>query len=229
MTTDTGAAAVAAREADEASITLMAEVEAFEITNPDQYTASGELLREIKTRQKAVASTRTGITKPMDAAKKTVMDLFNPVSMRLIAAEQTIKAAMLIFSRAEEQRQREEQARLDEAARKERERLASRAATARTGGHDEKAEVLEQTAEVTQAPKAEAATKAEGVHTTTTWHAEVDNIQELIEWAAANAGGYDYLQPNMKALNEAARALKGHMAIPGVRAVPETNVAARAH
>ncbi len=222
----TDEAAVAALEANEQSIELMAKVEAFTIATAEEYQASGDLLRDIKTKQKAVADTRTGITKPMDAAKKRVMDLFKPVSERLISAEQTIKAAMLIFTRAEEIRQRAEQAERDRIAEVERKRLEARAEKAREDGNEEKADVLKETASQVAAP-VEAPTKAAGVHTVTTWHAEVHDLKALVKWAAENAGGCAYLAVNMPALNEAARSLKGDMNIPGVRAVAETAVAAR--
>ena len=215
---------IAAERANEQSIELMARAEAYTIATAEEYQASGELLRDIKTRQKAVAGTRTDITKPMDVAKKTVMDLFKPISERLIAAEQTIKAAMLIFTRAEEARQREEQAQRDRIAEVERKRLEVRAAKAREDGNAEKAAVLEETATQVAAP-VEAPTKAAGAHTVTTWHAEVDDLGALVKFAAS--GGGVYLLPDMKSLNELARVLKGNMNIPGVRAVSETAVAAR--
>ena len=217
---------IAAERANEQSIELMAKVEGFTIATAEEYQASGDLLRDIKARQKAVTSTRTDITKPMDAAKKHVMDLFKPVSERLIAAEQTIKAAMLIFSSGEEARQRAEQAERDRIAEVERKRFEARAEKAREDGNAEKAAVLEETATQVAAPPVEAPTKAAGVHTVTTWSAEVRDMQALIRWAAENAGSR-YLEPNMKMLNGEARILKREMAIPGVRAVSETAVAAR--
>jgi len=229
MTTETNEIDTAAQQANDASVELMAKAEAFSIATPEQFQASGDLLREIKTRQKAVAATRTGITKPMDAAKKRVMDIFKPVAVRLVAAEQTIKGAMLTFTQAEDARRREEQAARDEVARKERERLERRAADARTGGHDEKADVLEQNAARSIAPQAEEPTKAEGVHTVTTWHAEVVDLEALIKSVAAGETGVIFLQADMTMLNESARTLKGAFTVPGVRAVAEESVSARAN
>ena len=216
----------AAQAANEQSIELMARAEAYTIATADEYQASGELLRDIKTRQKAVAGTRTAITKPMDAAKKHVMDLFKPISDRLTAAEDTLKDVMLTFTEAEGRRRRAEQAIRDEIAEVERKRLEARAEKARDDGNAEKAAVLEETATQVAAP-VEAPTKAEGVHTVTTWHAEVTDMMALVKAVVENNVGVGCLQPDMKILNEVARELKGEMAIPGVRAVSETAVAAR--
>lgn len=217
-----------ARIADEASIDLMAQAESFQIATPEHFETSGELLRTIKAKQKEVADTRTGITKPMDAAKKRVMDLFKPVTERLAAAELTIKGAMIVFTRAEEERQREAQVERERVAEVERKRLARRAEAAREDGAEEKADVLEETAAAVQAPPAAAPTKAAGVHTRTIWKAEVTNKRELIKAAATDAGLVPYLEVDLQKLNALARSLKGEMAIPGVRAVSEETVTARA-
>ncbi len=230
-TTDTVApdeAAIAAQAASEQSIELMARAEAFTITTAEEYQTSGELLRDIKARQKAVTDTRTGITKPMDDAKKRIMGLFKPVSDRLVAAEMTIKAAMLTYAQAEERRQRAEQVERERVAEVERKRLEARADKAREGGQEEKADVLQETATQVTPPAAPPPTKAAGIHTVARWHAEVTNKRELIKAAAADPAFAVYLSVDMTKVNAAARSLKEEMAIPGVRAVSETGVAARA-
>ena len=210
------------------SIELMAKAEGFEISTADQYSASGELLKEIKRQQKQTTASRTEITRPMDEAKRRVMELFKPVSEQLGNAETTIKAAMTEFAQAEQRRQADEQARLDAIARKERERIERRAADARDKGQAEKADVLDQNAAATLPPKAEPVAKTDGVHTVTTWSAAVDDMATLIKAAAADPAIAAYLIPDMKALNAAAKAAKERLSIPGVRAVSSTTVAARA-
>ena len=219
---------LAAERANEASISLMAKAEGFEITEPAEFEASGELLREIKAKQKEVGDTRTAITRPMDEAKRRVMELFAPVSQRLISAEQKIKAAMLEFTTAEQRRQRDEQAKLDRLAKIERDRLDRRAETARETGKEEKAEVLEETAAAVHAPLAAPKTKAAGVHTRTTWKAEVTDKAALIKAAAEDPQIARYILVDMRNLNALARAMKADLSIPGVRAVSEETVSARA-
>ena len=61
----------------------------------------------------------------------------------------------------------------------------------------------------------------------TTWHAEVTDKGALITAAAANPSLHVLLEVNQKYLNMLARRDKAAMAIPGVRALSQTNVAAR--
>ncbi len=218
----------AAEKASEESITLMAAAESFQIGTPEQYENSGDLLRMIKAKQKEVSATRTGITDPMNAAKKRVMDLFKPITDRLAAAEQTIKAGMLTFTRAEEAKRREAQLELDRLAAAERKRLEDRAKKAEAKGQDARAEVLTEAAAGAYAPQATAPTKAEGVHTRTTWKAEVTDAHAFIKAAVDDPNLAPYIQIDMQKLNALARSLKADMKIPGVRAVSEEAVAVRA-
>lgn len=214
--------------ASQKSMSLMASAEAFAITTREEFVDSGELLRDIKAQQQAVTKTRTDITRPMDAAKKKVMDLFKPVSERLIAAEQTIKAAMLTFTRAEEARARAEEAEAERVAEEERKRMLKRAEAQREAGHDIKAGTLERSAQEIVAPAPPPPTKAPGIYETVTWSAEVTDKMALIQAVAANPDLEAYLDANMTALHATARAVKNAMAIPGVKAVKSTGVSARA-
>src|SRR4030065_571353 len=103
----------------------------------------------------------------------------------LTRAEGALKGAMVKFATAEEAKRPDEQARVDELARKERERLAARAAKAEDKGDTEKADVLYETALRVTAPDVAPATKAEGVHMRTTWSAEVTDLAALVAAIAA--------------------------------------------
>lgn len=220
-------ALLAARTAGEKSIALMSRATEFVITTSGEFEASGELLREIVTQKKAADTARTDITKPMDEAKRRVMELFKEPSERLRSAETTIKDAMLVFTQAEQRRQAEELAEWERLAKIERDRLEKRAETAQEKGDEAKAEVLEEAATQVSAPPPPAPTKAEGVHTAVTWSAELVDKMELIKAAAADPNLAAYLDVNMKMLNSIARAMKEEMAIPGVKAVSETSVKVR--
>lgn len=229
MTTDIATQAeLAAKAADEESISLMSRATEFVIADDGQYQASGGLLREIKTQQKATETARTDITGPMDEVKKKIMALFRVPSDRLKAAEATLKAAIVAFNQAEHKRLAAEQAERDRLAAVEQKRLEKRAETAAEKGDDAKAEVLEQAATQVAAPPPPPPTKAAGVHTVTTWSAELTDKMELIKAAAANPTLAPFLEADMTKLNAQARSLKGEMDIPGVRAVPTTGVSARA-
>lgn len=69
-------------------------------------------------------------------------------------------------------------------------------------------------------PPAQIATKVEGASFGETWGAEVIDMLALVKAVAAGQQPLTYLKVDTVALNGVARALRGALAIPGVRAVP---------
>lgn len=207
---------------------LVASAEGLTIQTAIELETSSILLMEIKGRQKGLADLRLSITKPMDAAKKRVMEVFQPAVDRLASAELTLKRAVLAYTQDQERQRREKQARLDEEARLERERLQEQAERERDVGHDDLATISEQIAETVEAPTVEAPTLPSGpVHVRTTWHAEVVDLAALAGACAEGQQPIGLIQADMTKLNAMARTLKGDLAIPGVRAVSEEGVTAR--
>ncbi|MBB3257670.1 peptidoglycan hydrolase CwlO-like protein [Paraburkholderia bannensis] len=84
-------------------------------------------LTKIKGLQKDLDTKRKSITQPIDAAKKAVMDLFRAPTDYLEQAEALLKKAIQGYDREQERLRLVEQARLEEAARHERARLAAEA------------------------------------------------------------------------------------------------------
>ena len=66
-----------------------------------------------------------------------------------------------------------------------------------------------------------------GISTREIWSAEVTSVVQLAAFVGAHPEYANLLAPNMTALNGIARSLKSALKIPGVRAVSQTNVAAR--
>lgn len=242
---DIGEARSIAQRVDRETLDLLATAESFAIVNDIQYGQSGELLKSIKAKQNELHSLRLSVTRPMDEAKARVMGLFKPAGERLSKAEETIKRAMLTFAREQERRRREEQARRDEAARaqqakldaqaeRERERLQKLADANRERGKPKRAEHLDERAAQIQAPIVTAPEveiappKAEGITVRTTWRAEVTDLFALVKAVADGTQQLALIEPNMAALHAAARELKDGLAIPGVQAVAEEGIVARA-
>ena len=71
--------------------------------------------------------------------------------------------------------------------------------------------------------------RAPGTDSTTTWRAEVTDLRTLIEAVASELTHSRYVVAAQTALNETARAEKGEMSIPGVRAVSKTIIKATSH
>ncbi len=226
------AAVVAAETAvdrEDAELTpLVASAEALTITTAEELAASSALLTNIKGRQKSLTELRLSITKPMDAAKKRVMEVFQPAVDRLANAERTLKGAVLSYTQEQERQRREAQAKLDEDARRERERLQKQAEEQRDEGHHDLAADSEQRADVVQAPTVAPPPLSSGpVHVRTTWHAEVVDLAALAKACAEGQQPIELIQPDMTKLNTMARMLKEGLAIPGIKAIAEQGIAAR--
>lgn len=95
----------------------------YRVATPVQYTDAGEQLKQIKAAMKRLDDLRKGMTRPLDTAKKAIMDFFRAPEEKLARAESGIKRAMISYSDEQERIRREEQRKAEEAARKERERL----------------------------------------------------------------------------------------------------------
>lgn len=190
----------------------------FVVSNAAQYAVAGDELKRIKGAAKKLEELRTSITKPMDAAKKAVMDLFRTPEQRLADAEKKIKGAMLTYSAAEETRRREEQRKLDEKARKERDALAKKAAEAAAKGDESKAAALQERAATVVAPVVAAPAKVAGIQTREVWLFEVTDPALVPR---------EYCSVDEKKIRAVVGGLKGETRIPGVRVYSEQQMAAR--
>jgi len=186
------------------------------ISNQSDYETASTILQEVKSRYKELDSQRKGITKPIDIAKKTVMELFKTPLELLEKAESKIKSLMIAYTNVQERKAREEQARLqklaDAEAARQKKILDEKIARAEASGKTEKAEELQMQKETViptiapvVAPQIET---PRGVSYRDQWSAEVIDINLIPR---------EYLIANISALNKVAQATKGTLAIPGVK------------
>jgi chromosome segregation ATPase len=98
------------------------------IESADDYELYGARIRDLRSAEKKLDEKRKDMTRPLDEAKRTVMDWFRAPIDRLQAARSQYEDRMREWDREQERLRREAQARAEEAARKERERLAKEAA-----------------------------------------------------------------------------------------------------
>lgn len=210
-------------------------VEAYkEIDSPEVYAAAGDELRSIAAKIKRLDSMRLEITRPMDLAKKKVMELFGEPMSRLEKSDKDLRAAMLTFQSAERKRADEEKRKAEAASKAEQRALEEKIATAPTEAEREEATVQLEIAQV--APPAQAVTvapKAAGVSVRENWKHEVLSPTDLIcaavdEFRAGRTMLMAYVEPNDKVLGQAARSLKGAARIPGVRIYNTEALAVRA-
>lgn len=208
---------------------MLAVAREYHIDSPEMMTAAADELKKIKAKSKDLENRRMAMTRPLDDTKKQIMDLFRQPLQFLADAESLIKRGMLSYQNEQERIRRAEQARLDEIARKERERLEKRAQAAEAKGQTEKAEALHEQAETVPVPVvAHAAPRVDGISTRETWSAEVTDMRALLQGVLDGKVPDVAVIADMKVLNAQARALKGAMNYPGVKAVSEKVVSARA-
>ena len=243
-------------ELTEQSETLFTVCTAYKVANPADYEVAGLELRRVKDAQKRLDELRKSMTRPLDAAKKAIMDFFRAPEDKLAKAEAGIKRAMVTYQDEQERLRREEQRRAEEAARRERERLAEQAREAERKAR-EKAEAERKAAEeAAAAGRAEEAAKlqaraaateakaAEKVEAIETRAAAV--VAPIIQREAPKVAGVatrevwkftvtdpalvprEYCVVDEARIRKVVAALKGDTTIPGVRVYAEKTIAAGA-
>ena len=252
--TETALAEMPELEANAAA--TLARIPLIAIRDAETFALSVEDRGEIKRRLGRIAEVMDPICAAAHTTWKTAVGKRDALRAPYLEADKAYARAMGAWEQ-EQQRQRrlaeegarrererlegEERARVaaEEARlRKEAEdQRLTQAAAAEAQGDSETAErLLEAPVEVPvvvprpvfvpMAPVAEAP-KATGVAFRDNWSAEVVDLMALVTAVASRTVPITVLLPNMPALNGMARALKGAMAVPGVRAISERIAAQR--
>lgn len=206
---------------------LLTMAKQFEISTADDYERANESLKGIIIKKRELDERRKAITRPIDDAKKRIMDLFQPALKYLEDAEQTIKRDMLVWNREQERLRQEREARLREQQRKEREKLQQQAEKASASGKTEKAEALLQQADMTDGVSVAPATPKTSSSVRKTWQARVTDKAALIKAAAERPDLQALLNVDQTALNAMARGLKSNLSIPGVEAYQRESISTR--
>lgn len=208
---------------------LATQVRASGITVIDQHTydIAVEELRGIVAMRKEITDHHAPLKAKAHEAHKAICDaekkLLNPIDL----AERAIKAAISKYT-AEQLRIAEER---EKAAREEAERLAAEEIeAAAVEAEAQGASVEEVTAIITQpviVPHVAVAPtfhRAVGITVPQTFQAEVFDVKALCRAIGEGKVPANYVSPNMTALNQRARADRQALNIPGVKAVPVSNV-----
>lgn len=240
-------------EVDETLNSLIVET----IDSPMMYELAAAELVDLQAKRKEIEDKRFSITRPMDAAKKAVMDLFKSPIERLDAKISGIKAGMLAFEQSEKRKAAAQQALLDKIALDQRTALAAeqakqaeearlqseRAAQLMSAGGDsatiaealdqaekaqEMASALQQTTMVVSA--ATAATNVPtvaGIVSADVWKARVTDMAALLHFIADHPEYHEWVELKMSGLHEMAKSQRTAMRIPGAEPYEEQTIAAR--
>lgn len=218
-------AAALAKGADSA----LALVEAFEVTDDATFELGGEELKAIKAKAATLEEQRKTITKPMDDAKKAVMDLFRGPIDALTRAEGILKGKLLGYQQQKEREAAEARRKAEEAAAAERARLEDEARRLEEQGRAGEAVVQRAVAEmVVAAPMttAAAAPKVAGLATRTTVDFEVVDLLALVKHIAQHPELIGLLQADSVKLRAYVRGLGTACNLPGVRVFGKASLSA---
>lgn len=195
----------------------------IKVQNVDQRNNILELAKKIKFVSKGLETERLSTTRPIDATKTEIMNLYREPLDRLTRAEAIIKKAVLEFDKEERRKAEALQAKLraeaEEKARKERERLEAQALKAIDKGKEEKAEQLLEQAESVQAfaPVIQMPThKAQGTSVRKVWSYRITDVSLIPR---------EYMLPNEKLLGALAKSSHDAVKIPGVEFYAEESLA----
>jgi len=195
-------------ELNDQAAAVLAASEEFQIATDEQYQASAEQLRKIKTAQANLKAKKDRALKPLNQALREVREWFKAPEGVLQEAERVLKGRIGAFNRERERRQREEQARLEEKARKDRARKLEQARRAEEAGKAERAAALEQEAATVVAPTSQqAAPRVEGISFREVWRFRIVDAAQIPD---------AYKVVDEKRIGQVVRAMKGDTNIAGV-------------
>lgn len=216
------------QEIEQKALSIPEHARDLKIINTETYQRGGELLVAIKGLRKEIDNCFSPIIEKAFAAHKEAVAQRRKVEAPLVEAEAILKPAMAAWDTEQERIRREEQRRLEDAARKraEDEQLAMAAQAERAGDKESAQAIIDAPVEVAPVIVPTAAPKLSGVSYRENWSAQVVDIMALIKAVAAGQQPASLLTVNLPALNQMARALKDSLNIPGVKAVCEKVVAA---
>jgi len=209
---------------------LAESVKLVQITSPETYAMAANGLQLIKGMTKEIKDFFAPLKEKAFAAHRALTAAENDKLAPLVEAERFAKGAMTTWQLEQEAAARVEQRRLEEEARKraEEEKLLD-AIDAEQAGEPEAAERI--LAEPVLAPVVRIAPPVpavSGISMRETWSADVFDMKALVRAVADGKVPMRALVVDAVFLNGQARALKGDLNYPGVRAVSKRSVASSA-
>lgn len=225
---------------------LVAQADALTVSSQSEYESAARFLVAIKALLAKVAETFDPVVLAAHRAHKAAVEARRKHADPLEAAEWRVKTTMARYLTEQERLRREEAARLEREAREaearriaaerreyEEARLKAAEALEEAGMHEEADAVLsEPMPEPDPIPPPPpsptiARPTAAGIAVRETWSAEVTDLAALVRAIAAGQAPLTLVRASSAALGQWARATKGSVAIPGVRVVSGTGIAAR--
>lgn len=222
---------IAEDELKQESLTIVERAKIVKIVDQPSYDAACSLLLDgIKPFRKRWEEYWSSPKKLAYSAYKSILDKFTEGDAPLELAEKQVKAALAVWTTEQERKRQELQRQAEaEARRVEEEARANAAAVAEDSGasEEEVQAIVDTPVMVTAQPVEPTFQKASGVSVKEVWSARVIDIKKLCAAIAKGTVPVSYIEPNMTALNQRARADRATLNVPGVIAVKDSVVAGR--
>ncbi|RNC62800.1 MAG: hypothetical protein AWM53_02019 [Candidatus Dichloromethanomonas elyunquensis] len=198
----------------------------LKVTSDTEYQYAGEFLKKIKTNIKGIEDFFADIKKPAHKAWKDICDKEISYKKQLEQAERIVKSSMSIYIQEQEQKRRQEEARI----RAEQERIAleqlQKAEELKSQGNDIAAAIAEETAYSidTMKPVLEVASpKMEGISYQMDWEVEITDDSSV----PVVLKGMILRPVDLSTVKRLVKASKGQITIPGIKITETKNVRVR--
>jgi hypothetical protein len=219
------------KELESAALAWSDRARAITIRDQQSYDHAAALAIEIVTLERRIQEHHKPIKEAAFAAHRAAVAAERKLLEPLQAAKEIIKSAIRDWDAEQERVRREEQRKAEEEARRrdEEERLQLAVEAETNGATAETVEEILTTPALTVPRPVVPVTfqRAEGVSTQQRWRAEVVDLRQLCRAVAEGRASVNLVCANLTALNAMARAMKGTMNVPGVKAIAESTVAIR--
>lgn len=187
--------------------------ERYAVQSALDYEHAGEILRGIKALKRRIEDHYARIMKPLNAARKVILDMQTADLTPVKRASDALAAQLLLWEVSERERVKASLAEARAAAEAERETAV---ATLRELGATHEADRVAKSPVILLPVSSPDIPKVEGLSKTVRYSAEVTDFAALVTAVATGTVPLDALKPNLTFLNERARALKHELRYPGV-------------
>ena len=214
----------------EVALTWPERAKSLIIINQETYSAAARVLLEIAEIEKRIREHHEPIKTAAHNAHKAAVTAEKKFLDPLMQAKNIIKNSISTWE-VEQSRIRAEAERkaIEEATKKEEEERLAKAIEAEKAGKTtaEVEKIIETPTPIKVAPIKPTFERDSRVSTRETWRAEVVDLRLLCQAIVDGKAPLESIDANIPALNILVRATKENFAVPGVRAIKETNVVMR--
>jgi hypothetical protein len=216
------------QELESQALSVPDRAKGLQIVTAEDFVAAGELLKTIKGLRAEIDGTFDPIISKAHEAHKEAIAQKRKVDSPLVEAEGILKPKLAAYMAEEERKRKEAELLAQKAAQEEAERqqLADASLLHDIGETDTANAMLEEKPIVPAVILPRATPAVPGISMRQTWSAQVVSLQALVKAVAEGKVPIQALSANTVFLNQQARAMKNALNYPGVRAVPDNNIAA---